>query len=257
MEKMLHPAYLKAFVANCSTVERARFSKSHAVLFIEVGEFYQEGERLLALLRFINTKFKRCTIILGDTLQRHLLQAKERTDAASAYTQALVKGNEWMEKNSFIYQRLGIPFTIVRWEEWLKHPDYQYNRKRLDQLYLSNAGFRIVFDEMVQKISKRWQALSEVQDAARLDTLCTDYLKEKCAVVISWAKCGYDFAIFTRRMNEVMNQLYLIFIKPFYANKMVPVILRFKKYSSHHLISQPEKVEEIDLISIPLEGVLI
>lgn len=205
------------------------FPNSVAVLAISVGQAYHEGNILIKTIQLINhTKFKKILIILGDTLQRHNLLIDDH-DEQLAHIEAAKLGDEWLERNKPIYSKLEIPYKIIRWDVWLKHPLYRECRKQVDDLYRIDDSFRMACLKSVDQFIERHQSKSQIS-SKYCPELCLEYLLEECAIIMPlWAKELYNFIIYPSRMPDGMMATYNALVKPYYpANILNWLPLRCK-----------------------------
>ncbi len=92
---------LKASIKDTPLEYRKFFHKSSCMLLISVGQIYHEGEKLSLVIDLINNKFKTCTIMLCDTLQRYNLM--EDYNEKEAYQLTLRQGAEWLNINELLF----------------------------------------------------------------------------------------------------------------------------------------------------------
>ncbi len=128
--------------------------------------------------------------------------------------------------------KLSIPYTVTRWDDWLLLPEYAENYKKVTSLYNENLIYRDAIDSTIKDFLDRYAAhdttVSFNSDKAR--DLCLNYLLEECAVMFLWVKGGYDFELYPTGRNKAMLATYEFFIKNQYQNSLKSVSLRFKKY---------------------------
>ena len=225
----LYSCPTKASFAGCPLEERKRFSKSHCVVGISVGQLYHEFEKFEATINLINKSFKQCTIVVGDTLQRHNIAARYDVSLEKAYIMAKKAGDAWINRNTMFYQRLTIPYTITRWDYWLRSPHYFLTHEKINKFCDINPFYRRAFDLNIKTYLDRCRERGDkITNEDQLKDNCLNYLKEECAVLIDWASRGCNYFIYPRYIGEAMDITLQTFVNR-EKSIMLPVSLRFKK----------------------------
>jgi hypothetical protein len=102
---------------NCST----------AIIAVSLGNEGTRGDKLKAIIDWINAQpnFTRCIIDLSDTLYAWNVtgQVKSVTEADRAIGRKM--GDEWLAENGEnLLLGLRMPPELMRWDYWLKHPEF-------------------------------------------------------------------------------------------------------------------------------------
>lgn len=111
-------------------------------LMISVGQHYHEGEKLRAVVEWINRNpcIQKVHVSVNDYLQRHNLYAQgippEQADAIS-----LLDGTLWLERNEDILSDIHCTWMTTRWQEWFGTSQYQVVRDALDIYRSTEQGF--------------------------------------------------------------------------------------------------------------------
>jgi len=92
-------------------------------LGISVGQPYHEGEKFAAAVEWAARHFERIRVDVADTLQRHRLIG-EGLPPAEAEALSRRDGDEWIARAAPVVEESGRPYTVIRWDHWLRHPDY-------------------------------------------------------------------------------------------------------------------------------------
>ena len=112
------------------------------MLTISVGQQVHEGEKFKATLELINNNFKKCTIGVCDTLQRHSLAILADLKSQDLHNISKQAGDQWIDRNiEYCEEILKIPFKLKRWDEWLQNDKYYIFKKQIDQLYRKDSEF--------------------------------------------------------------------------------------------------------------------
>lgn len=121
-------------------------------LLISVGQDYHEGEKLRALVGWVNERFTSCHVTVADTLYRHNLT---RPDAHQVTAR---RGCEWIWRNRPILSGLAMPLVLRRWGDWLAHPGYLAARASVDGFLEAEPRFGALVDEHVREVLGRVRA---------------------------------------------------------------------------------------------------
>jgi tRNA-dependent cyclodipeptide synthase len=122
---------------------------------ISLGSAAHEGDKLLATVEFVNSRFKACHVLVGDTLHRHNLRESELDSEAEARARARQLGNEWLQRSHRVLDRLSISLTISRWDEFLDDPEYPRRRSAIGQVYDASSAFRAAVTSDVTRYVRR------------------------------------------------------------------------------------------------------
>lgn len=217
--------YLKA-----SQQEKANFSESTCSVTISVGQKTQENEKLAATIKVINKSFKECTLMVCDSLQRHTLAINNPTDMQELYDQTIKIGDQWMQSNKQFFSIFTIPYSIIRWDTWLAHNDYQEKRQIINNFFNTIPSFRKAFQNTANTFLARYQ--SRIGQVAlgrnKAQEYCLEYLKEECAVMLLWADKGYNYEIYPSKRIEAMEATHQYLIKPSMPDVLKPIWLELK-----------------------------
>jgi len=112
-----------------------------ACLAVSVGKEYHEGDKLRAVVEWINTRFRRVIVDVADTLQRHNIMLKQGLSEPQAHEKANHLGEEWLKRNTETLGIFTIPVWINRWDNRLNHPEYKKTQEIFLDLYNKNCLF--------------------------------------------------------------------------------------------------------------------
>lgn len=226
---------IKASFRECPLEDRKLFQNSSCLMPISVGQAIHEGRKFIAVLQLINRTFKKCTILVDDTVQRHTRKIlfPEKNDSL-LYEETLLEGDEWLARNSHTFSELNIPYDIQRWDRWLKHSQFDEQLQKVKDLYQLNSDFHneinLNIKDYLERHKKHYP--NEYFNQSHAFNCCLTYLQEECAIMSLWVYGGYDFEVYPSGRNRAMAATYKYLIAPFYPNLLKPVALRFKKYTA-------------------------
>lgn len=145
-------------------------------LGISMGHNHQ-SESLEAIVAWINqSPFESGIIDLSDTLNRYNFMRDGVTEDKAAQ-RALQQGDDWLLQNESILEKLSKPVEIIRWNAWLKNPDYADVHAKVVRAYQENLAFQhAVLQDIKTFLSRKGE------DATGKDyALCRAYLIEEIA----------------------------------------------------------------------------
>lgn len=155
----------------------------NARLQISVGQEYHEGEKFLATLQWAGERFKKVTICVNDTLQRHNLEF-EGSAPETAYMLSEEAGRCWIERNIGNISKLP-NYEMTRWEQWRTDAAYSYGLETMERLYRQNKAFRmevnLEIDAFWDRALRRGNA-PKISKREKFQKHSLSYLLEECAI---------------------------------------------------------------------------
>lgn len=111
-------------------------------LMISVGQPYHEGEKLEAVVDWINRNpvISTVHISVNDLLQRHNLVAIGLPLEKAAKISAS-EGSLWLARNMPILSEIKVKTFYTRWDEWLLNPEHKKVYAELIAYKLQDAAF--------------------------------------------------------------------------------------------------------------------
>ncbi len=189
---------------------------SHCVVPISVGQKYHEDKRMESTLDLINRSFKKCTILVCDTLQRysHFSMINDKTfEEVTEYS--LKAGDEWIKRNQPYIDKLTIPTVVERWDMWLDHKEFNNYKHQINSLYLTDDDFKRVLDGAVLKYVERLFIRDNNADLEKAKEMSMQYLKEESAIFFLATKTNnFNYFIYP----TIIDLLDVLFEKLEYKN---------------------------------------
>ncbi len=164
------------------------------IIGISVGGPNHEGKRFSALIDTINKiheKLNNCTIAVCDTLQRHNYMISGKVNEEQAFSKSRIAGDNWVERNKPILEKLKISYKIVRWDEWLKCTTYKSAVSKIKDLLCTSSDFQKDMQTSVETFSSRFTnrhkelGLEGNISNDLLKSCCRAYLIEECAIMMN------------------------------------------------------------------------
>lgn len=203
------------------------FYQSKCCITISVGQRYHEDDMFKATLESINNSFQRCTIVMGDSLQRHTMKILSPLSKDEIYVQANLLGDQWLERNLFDIEKLKIPYQISRWDYWINHPVYNNKYNIINELYLNDPLFKVSVDTTANFFLDRNQdkIIVEREEAFHLSK---EYLIEECAGMLLLADDAYHFDVYPNKRNLAIDYVYRKIVSEVNTKLIRAVSIKFK-----------------------------
>jgi len=183
------------------------FSYKRCFVGISLGNTVFEGDSLCAILHWIVKRFDQTLIVAGDYLCRYnelILNGPDEDKAAKA---ASGLGDSFILKTEQLFEQFPkdkIHFT--RWKSHLVTDEYRKSKAILDNLFLSNSGFRSAVEKdasgFVKRLMKRNKTLAVSQEEA-LGLSCK-YLLEEIGVFSALSEQGWQVELYPGSELQVL-----------------------------------------------------
>lgn len=227
----------KASFAGCPISDRKIFHLSKCIVPISLGGSKEhEGNKFAATVKLINSHFKSCSLLIVDSIYRYTLKINYPHETDTMLLQRSIDaGDQWLERNEAACKLLTIPHRIIRWNEYLKHKNFNKHYKIVSELYKKDASYKKALDDSTEEyLTRHFHANPEPRFISYEDAFqcCINYLKEECACVCVFGGDSfeeYEFQVYPTMLTTALTANYERFIKPNYPNLLRPVALRFHK----------------------------
>ncbi len=156
-------------------------------LNISMKNANQTGDKLLAMVQWVNENFEKCIVNVSDTLQRHNLRLQGIAND-NAYQQSLELGNQWLGENKATLDQIQIPHTVVRWQHWLNLQKVKNLKTTLYALYQTSEAFRSCVDADMSN----WIARQGIETTSKAYQNGLAFLLEEFAVHSYMAQREYN-----------------------------------------------------------------
>ncbi len=166
------------------------------------------GDRFEKVIEWVNRQanFKRCYVDFADTLNRHNYMLFDGLDEDAAHRKAIENGGAWLEANASTLGKLNIPYQIMRWDRWLRHPRFPFVLHCMEQAYDTYEPFQKAVHDAIHVFFER----------RGLDQRCVQSKEYRHAVDFILEEISVDTIIY-----ESMKAAYIYPSKETDAYKMV------------------------------------
>jgi hypothetical protein len=190
------------------------FPRSHCLVAVSVGSDAHEGDRFEATLKLINKNFSRCTILVGDSLQRHNLPLLEMKTSDNDYKHSIYLGDQWIQRNINAITSLTITNTIRRWDEWLKSSYFPQHLKYVKSCYEKNKTLQMAIDASINEFTYRFRKNLNNINLDLIYKASFDYLCEEIAILmLMMPEEKYDYIIYPGKKIDAIEASYELILK--------------------------------------------
>jgi len=206
-------------------------NKSQCLLTISVGQEVHEADKFAATINLVDENFSSCIILIDDTLQRHTMALQSGKEGDFFYDQSLREGDFWLERNAVYLSRLSIPHQIIRWDKWLKHPNYEQQKQRINTLLATDLLYKQTFEETIHEFLRRYYSRLDKNKLIHSEKdflLCFNYLIEECTALCLWPELNCHFEVYPSKRNRAMDVTHRYFVLPHYPDLLHSLSIKFK-----------------------------
>lgn len=180
-----------------------------ATLTISIDNPMTTNRQLKSIIYKINETFSSCDFVVCDTLNRYNIMMKDSSiSEKEAKELAYKEGDLWLKKNQAALDSITIKHNIIRWDNWLNHPNFKSKLKIIESEYINNQNYKEGIDNTAITYLKRRSF-----DKDKNINLCIKYLQEECAVMLLWADKAYDFELYPSKRNQAMERTHEILLQ--------------------------------------------
>lgn len=150
---------------------------------ISIGNPNHEGDKFRSIIQWADKRFSHCIVTLSDTLNRYTMMC-DGMDEAEAYFKTRKLGDLWIEQNKAALNSVSGKLTLKRWDEWLKHPDYEAIYSSLKTFRDSSGDFHNALKTDTEKYLERRCSRDENFDYQRAFDNSMNFFIEEIACYI-------------------------------------------------------------------------
>lgn len=222
---------IKAVYRYVDESQKEKFADSQCLLTISVGQEVHEDSKFESTIQLINDTFQSCIMLVDDTLQRHTMALNATQSPNDLLLLSLYEGDQWLARNEKYYSQLKNLKKIMRWNDWLYHPNYNATQCKINEEIKNDASYKNIFDLTIEEFLTRYFARlinSTNFNYERAYQLCFDYLLEECTAMALWPEIECQFEVYPSKRNFAMDATHKRFVLPKYPNLLHAVAIKFK-----------------------------
>lgn len=225
------PSTLKPVFKTSDLFSKELFKNSQCLLTISVGQEVHESEKFDTTIQLIDDSFTACIVLIDDTLQRHTMALQSAEEADFFYEKSLQEGDLWLARNQQYLNKLTIPYNIIRWDKWLKHPNHETKKNQVNTLLMTDATYLRAFQDTIDEFLRRYYARFQERkpiDLSKDYLLCFNYLIEECTALCLWPELNCQFEVYPSKRNLAMNTTHSRFVLPNHPDLLQEISIKFK-----------------------------
>lgn len=150
-----------------------------AVVGVSLGSRNHIGPAFAGLMDWVGRNFESCIIDLSDSLHRHNL-ISEGYSSEDAHRITLTQGSTWLRDHNLIIGNMPVPTTVMRWDHWLSHPDFQRHFDAFQKAAETQPDFHAALMQDIAYFNMRRNIEPDALSASRLQH-SLHYLLEELA----------------------------------------------------------------------------
>jgi hypothetical protein len=224
----------RAFFEGGDPHNRKSFFRKRFIMPISVGQNVHENGRMESTLSLVSRSFKSGVVLIDDVVQRHTLKIHSPNLSDTVlYEMAREDGNIWLQRYQHRIQKtLGDKVSILRWEYFLKHADFNACEKKVRRLLKDNPLYKESFERNINEFIGRCFKKNPGLDYLFAYNQCEQYLIEECSAMQLWPTLDVQVEVYPSDRNHAMQATNRELIEPQVPGGLEHVSLWFKKINS-------------------------
>lgn len=154
-----------------------RLRSRRCFMGVSLNSSNHRGEKLYAMVKWINQNFDECIIGLTDTLDRYNQVELDLVNKPESFERVHKQGSMWLEENKYILEELAIKNSVYRWNFWHNHEKFESYFNQFIAAYNLSHQFKAAVDMDVHKFLSRRDVANDNSAAES----CKLYLLEELA----------------------------------------------------------------------------
>lgn len=164
--------------------------------------------KLVGMTDWISKHFKKCTVLIGDSIHRITLQINENLTEKQALNKALVLGREYVDNASYVFDNYteNCLFNVILCSEIQKSEDYFKYYEQLQNLIRQDEKFA----NSVKSSVKEFVLRHFEQNNANFDIyikLSSKYLLEELAIFTCLIKYDLSIIIYSGSLLKILEEI--------------------------------------------------
>lgn len=167
------------------------------------------GARLEAVVRWMASRARRCSVLVGDSLARISLQVRGGMDPETAEREARVLGQRYAAETEALFRHYSseaVSFEFKFGTEYAKHPCFETYLDNVWALYRNDAAFQQLVHGFADKYLERTaRSIGEARVNLRWQLLAREYLIEEIALLACLAKDGWTTLVYPGSIDSIIE----------------------------------------------------
>lgn len=167
------------------------------------------GAKLEAIVRWIASRARRCSVLVGDSLGRISLQVREGMDPETAEREARALGQRYAAETEALFRRYTserLTFEFKFGTEYAKHPCFEPYLANVRELYEKDSAFQQLVHDFGDKYLERTaHSIGEARLNEHWQRLAREYLIEEIALLACLAKDGWTTLVYPGSIDSIIE----------------------------------------------------
>lgn len=154
--------------------------------------------KLLASLEWICNRYKKCAVLIGDSIHRITIQHNEEKDETYAQEKAILLGKKFLQDESHVFEKFNdrCEFNFIFCSEIQESIQYNLYHKFLKNLFISDNSFRNSIESFAKDYhEKRKYQITPEKWFNLIESSC-EYFLEEFAIFACLKNLGMDGMIY-------------------------------------------------------------
>ncbi|MGG4663462.1 tRNA-dependent cyclodipeptide synthase [Providencia vermicola] len=206
---------IKKYYAKTATVfpKSARFSfekKNECFLGVSLENENFTSEKFLAMLNWVNQRFRRCNILIGDSIHRITLETNKGLSPEDSLSAALNLGRAYQKQASKILKAKAFytEFSFITCHALQQTTEYAAFHDKITQSFLLSNKFRVSVEQFSLNYHRHhWKELNESQQQNCINK-SSQYFLEEFAIFACLANRGLNVMVYPGTFSslaEIVN----------------------------------------------------
>lgn len=163
--------------------------------------------KLEAMLIWISKRFKKCTILIGDSIHRLTLESTTQLTPENALSEAIKMGKEFIIKNQSLFDKYSplTHFTLLTCEEVQTWESYLEHHEQLQQLFHQNSDFRTSIESFGKTYHQKKSAELMQEEWERRMSFSSRYFLEEFAIFACLKRQGNPIIVYPGSLNTLVE----------------------------------------------------
>ncbi|WP_341529356.1 tRNA-dependent cyclodipeptide synthase [Nostoc sp. UHCC 0302] len=164
--------------------------------------------RLIGMTDWISKHFKKCTVLIGDSIHRITLQINQGLNEKQSLNKALILGREYVDNASYVFDNYtaNCLFNVIFCSEIQKTEDYFKYYEQLKNIIRQNENFA----NSVKSSVKEFVLRHFEQNTENFDSyveLSSRYLLEELAIFACLVKDDLSIMIYPGSLLKILGEI--------------------------------------------------
>lgn len=184
----------------------ALFARDQCCLGVSLQNVNFSAPRLAAIVDWVSRHFRKCTVLIGDSIHRITIQLTKGIDESQAHSKALLLGRAFLDRDHSIFEarRAECEFQFLHCSEVQTWHEYPLHYQRLSTLYREDESFAASVMGFAKAFAQK-RAIAQDQEMDRCVSLSCQYLLEEMAVFACLVGRGLPLIVYPGSIKSLVE----------------------------------------------------